>query len=134
MQKLKELAAQLKIHPKIQLGIKQAGGGVNSTGPHKVKFIEEPAVVMGRDHEGKPRKELRFLLQEGEATYRWNVPILNKESQPNYLVERLIDVEIGDERVLEMRRQGQRNYIDVRKTDEEPSDEPPDEEEVIEHD
>ncbi len=75
---------------------------------------------MGKDDEGKPRKEMRFVVDENGSTYRWNVPIYNKEGQPNYMLERLINVEVGDERILEMMRHGARNYIDVRMVDEMP--------------
>ena len=114
--------------PKLRLGVKLAKGGVSSTGPHSVKFVEEPIVILGKDHEGKQRKELKFIVEENGIRYRWNVPIMNKEgTQPNYLMERIMDISIGDERILEMMRQGARNYVDVRKPDEAP--EPPDDEE-----
>lgn len=117
----------LKIVPRLNLGSKLAEGGVKSTGPHTVKFLEEPVVVVGKDFiTSKERKELRFIVEENGVNYRWNVPILNKEGQPNYLVERLIDVEVGDERILEMVRKGTRNYIDIRKVDEAPEEPPVD--------
>lgn len=127
MQKVKDLADKLKIVPRLKLGVKLAGGGVKSTGPHHVKFLEEPMIIMGKDHEGKPREELKFLVEENGITYRWNVPIKSKDGQPSYMIERLMNIEVGDERTLEMSRQGARNYIDVRAADEAP-DEPPDEE------
>lgn len=129
MQKVKELAKALNILPKLRLGEKLPGGGVKPTGPHTVKFLSEPTVVMAKNHEGKPEKQLRFVVEEGGKQYRWNVPILNKEQQPHYLVEQLMDIEVGDERTLEMRKQGARNYIEIRKPGEEPRAELPDHEE-----
>ena len=126
MEKVKEVAKALNVIPKLRLGNKLAGGGVESTGAHRVKFIAEPTVVMGNDDQGKPRKELRFVVEENNIQYRWNVPILGKEGQPNYLIERLMHIDIGDERLLEMINARGRNYIDVRKVDEAP--EPPEEE------
>ncbi len=126
MEKVKEVAKALNVIPKLRLGNKLAGGGVESTGAHRVKFIAEPTVVMGNDDQGKPRKELRFVVEENNIQYRWNVPILGKEGQPNYLIERLMHIDIGDERLLEMIKARGRNYIDVRKVDEAP--EPPEEE------
>lgn len=113
MDKIRDVAQAIKLYPRIQLGKKILGGGVLSTGPHTVTFVEEPAVIMGKDHEGNPRKEFKFVLKEHGQLYRWNVPILNKEGQPNYLVERLLDVEVGDVRVLEMKKRGRNNYVDV---------------------
>lgn len=91
---------------------------------------------MGTDHEGKSRKELKYIIEENSAKYRWHVPILNKTGQPNYLVERLLDVEVGDERILEMKRQGARNYIEVRRVDEpsKPVSDDVEEEEVLDPD
>ena len=131
MEKLKEIAKQLNVLPKLQLGIKLKTGGVKSTGTHIVKFLSEPIIVMGKDDKGTPRKELKFTVEENGTKYRWNIPLLNKEGQPNYLLERLLNVEVNDVRELEMTRQGAKNYVDVRTIDEQP--EPPDEEEIIEH-
>ncbi len=122
--------------PKLRLGIKRPSGGVDSTGPHRVKFLTDATVVMGKDNEGKPRKEMRFEIMEsrsldqadyeGAHAYRWNVAIMDKSgTQPSYIIEKLMHLEIGDERILEMRQQGGKrgNYIDVRMIDEE--SEPP---------
>lgn len=108
----------------MRLGNKIEGGGVESTGPHGVVFVSEPTVVMGKDDQGKPRKEMRFVVEEKGIHYRWNVPIMNKEGQPSYLIEKLMNIEVGDKRVLEMSRQRGRNYIDVRGVDEKPPQEP----------
>lgn len=109
---------------------------MESTGPHTVKFIEEPIVVVGKNFEGEERKELRFILEENGELKRWNVPILNKQGQPNYLLERLLDVKVGDERILEMMRKGGRNHIDVRMVGEEPHEVHPseDDDEIADED
>lgn len=116
MQKVKEIAKAINLFPKLKLGEKLEKGGVKPTGPHRVKFLEEPVVVLITS-EGKSVKAFRFIVQENEQNYRWIVKILNKENQPNYLVERLMDIEVGEERILEMKKQGARNYIDIRKVD-----------------
>ncbi len=130
MKNLKLLAEQLNVLPKLRLGIKLEKGGVKSTGLHRVTFVEEPSTVMGRDDSGKPRKELKFIVEEGAIKYRWQIPILGKDGQPSYLIERLMNIEVGDERILEMSRHGAKNYIDVRPVDAAP--EVPDDEEVPE--
>lgn len=124
MEKLNEIAKALKLKPRLSLGVKIAGAGMKTTGPHTVTFTEEPIVVVGKDFEGKERKELKFIIKEDGEQKRWNVPILNKLGEPNYLLERLLDVKVGDIRILEMMRRGPRNYIDVRKVDEEPQEPP----------
>lgn len=127
MEKVRELARTLNILPRLQLGIKLDKGGIKTTGPHKVKFLQEPTIVMGKDFEGKPRKEMKFIVESEGVKYTWNVPILNKEGQPNYLIERLMNIEVNDERTLEMKKKGIRNYIDIREEDED--NEPPMEDE-----
>lgn len=114
MKNLQTLATQLNILPKLRLGIKLEGGGVQVTGPHQVKFLEEPVTIMGKDERGAPRKELKFVVEEKGIKYRWQIPILGKDGQPSYLIERLMGVEVGDERILEMKKQGIKNYIDIR--------------------
>lgn len=133
MKNLHVLAEQLKILPKLRLGIKLEGGGVQVTGPHQVKFLEEPTTIMGKDEKGQPRKELKFIVEEKGIKYRWHIPILGKDGQPSYLIERLMDIEVGDERILEMKKQGMKNYIDVRMPGEE-SELPEDDEPVIQLD
>lgn len=122
MLKVQEIAKAMNVVPKLRLGNQLTGGGVEPTGPHRVKFVAEPTVVQGKDDKGNLRKELKFIVEEKEIQYRWNVPILNKEGQPNYLIERLMNVEVGQERVLEMLRVRGRNYIDVRAVDGAPTD------------
>lgn len=87
---------------------------------------------MGKDEKGQPRKELRFIVEEKGVKYRWMVPILGKDGQPSYLIERLMDIDPGDKRILEMKKQGIKNYIDVRMPGEE--SEAPEEEAVIQLD
>lgn len=113
MEKIREIAKAIKLYPRIKLGEKSLGGATVGTGPHKVKFVEEPNVITGKDKKGNPRKELKFILQESGQLYRWQVPILNDEGQPHYLVERLMDIQVGEIRVLEMKKRGPRSYIDV---------------------
>jgi hypothetical protein len=115
--------------PKLKLGIKLAGGGVKSTGPHHVAFLLEPTVIVGKDDKNVPRKELRFEVEEAGIRYRWQAPIMGKDGQPSYLIEKLMHISVGEERILEMMRNGARNYIDVRTLDEAPDDPPDDEDE-----
>lgn len=104
----------MNILPKLRLGTKLEKGGVQSTGPHLVKFLEEPTTTMGKDEQGKPRKELKFIVEEKGIKMRWQIPVLGKDGQPSYLIERLMNIEIGDERILEMSKHGIKNFIDVR--------------------
>lgn len=118
MEKVKEVMTALGVLPKLRLGLKVKGGGVKSTGPHHVRFLSEPEGVTRKNFEGKPTKFLRFEVECEGIRYHWFVSVLNKEgSDANYLMERLSDIQIGDERILEMTKQGAKNYIDVREVD-----------------
>ena len=122
MKVLDQLGEKLKIVPKLKLGTKLEGGGVKSNGPIRVKFLEEPTLVQGQSFEGKPQEEVKFILEVDGIKCKWNVPVFNKDHEANYLIERLMGIEVGDERILEMVKKGMKNYIDVREVDEAPSD------------
>ena len=129
MENVRKVAEKLGVLPRLKLGIKIVKadgkpGGIKSTGPHIVNFLSEPKLVMGKDFEGKERQELQFEVEEHGFKLRWNVPIKDKNGNPSYLVERLMNVEVGDTRVLEMMKRGAINYVDIRMEDEAP-DEPP---------
>ena len=129
MKNLRALQEPMKIYPKLRLGIKLEKGGVKLTGPHKVKFLEEPVTVQGKDDKGQPRKELKFIVEENSIKYRWQIPLLGENGQAHYLLEKLMGVEVGDERILEMKKRGVRNYTDVIMVDEAPEE--PEDEEIV---
>jgi len=108
-----KVVKELKIVPRLRFGNKRAKGGVDSTGPHRVKFLEEPTIVMRANDKGKQVQNLRFILEEKGTRYCWFVPLLNKENQPSYLIERLIDINVGSERIIELMSFGGKNYYDV---------------------
>lgn len=112
--------AKLGVVPKLRLGnklLKADGkpGGIESTGPHLVKFLEEPQLIMGKNFEGKPRQEFKFIVEFNGQKYRWQFPLLDKQANPHYLLERTADIKVGETRVLEMMSRGAVKYIDIRK-------------------
>lgn len=118
MERLKEAAKALKMFPKLRLGEKLAGGGVKTTGPHRVKITAEPTTTMVNKG-GVPTKHFRFIVEENGQQYKWFVPVMNKDNtEGHYLIERLMDIQIGEEIILEMKKQGARNFIEVRRANE----------------
>lgn len=113
MEKIKEVMDALGVLPKLHLGLKTPKGIV-STGPHTVKFLAEPEGITGKDFQGKSAKLLRFEVEENGLRMHWRVNVLNKEGQANYLLERLLAIQPGDIRVLEMSKAGIKNFIDIR--------------------
>src|SRR3990172_8224726 len=129
MKNVKEAAKTLKLYPKLRLGEKLPGGGVKANGPHTVKITAEPTTTMINKN-GKMVKAFKFTVEENGQLYKWLVPLLNEEGEGHYLIERLQDIEVGEEIVLEMKKRGARNYIDITKPGEEDTeDEIPVEEE-----
>ena len=129
MKNVKEAAKTLKLYPKLRLGEKLPGGGVKANGPHTVKITAEPTTTMINKN-GKMVKAFKFTVEENGQLYKWLVPLLNEEGEGHYLIERLQDIEVGEEIVLEMKKRGARNYIDITKPGEEDAeDEIPVEEE-----
>lgn len=129
MENVKAAAKALKLYSKLQLGEKIPGGGVKSTGPHTVKITAEPTTTI-MDKGGKPVKAFKFIVEEAGVLHKWLVPLTNEQGEGHYLIERLQNIEIGEEIVLEMKKRGPKNYIDVTRPGEEEDDIelPPDEE------
>jgi hypothetical protein len=117
METVKKLADKMGVVPRLKLGTKIAGGGVESNGPHHVKFLAEPTLVKGKDFKGNEQEQMKFLVEESGVKFAWFVPIKGKEGQPSYLIQHLVDVEVNDERILEMKRHGAQNHIEVRQVD-----------------
>jgi hypothetical protein len=137
MEIIDKVAAKMSVVPKLKLGIRIVkpdgkSGGVKSTGSHTVKFLEEPKIIMGKSFEGKPRQEFKFIVEEKGERFRWMVPLTNKEGEPNYLIEKLLKLQVGDVLILEMKKSGANNYIDIHGENEE--SEVPDELPITDYD
>jgi len=135
MEKIREVMTSMGALPKLRLGEKLLKGGVKSYGPKTVKFLAEPVGVTKKIM-GKMEKMLRFEVEHEGSRFFWYVRVLNREGEPNYLLERLAEVKVGDERVLEMSKQGMINYVDVREVGEHAraADDDEGEEAVIQYD
>lgn len=116
------------MYPKLQLGERVPTGkndkngepayAIKPTGPQVVKITAEPTTTTIKKA-GVETKVFKFIVEKNGQKYKWYVPIMNKDgSEGHYLIERLMDVEVGEEITLEMKKQGARNYIDVRRAGE----------------
>ncbi|MCL4405208.1 MAG: hypothetical protein M1361_01140 [Patescibacteria group bacterium] len=116
--------------PKLRLGTQQPAkskdgkiyNAIVPNGPHRLKFLDEPVVIIANIN-GKPGKVLKFTVEENGQKFRWIVKILNAEGQPNYLLEHLEPVMVGEERIVEMKNKGARKFIEIRKVGEESASE-----------
>lgn len=114
MKNSKLLMVQAGVLPKLKLGVKQAKGGVKSTGSHKVKILEDK-IVKGLDAQtGKEIDYVEYILEENGEKKFYRTKVKNKEGKLNYLVQHLSEVKEGEEVFMEMKKQGMKNYIEVR--------------------
>lgn len=110
----KKLMDKAGILPKLRLGVKVEGSGVESTGPHKVVVAGE-RLERGIDRDtGKEIEVMRYEFDCDDGERReYEVPVKDKGGKLHYLVQRFAEVNVGDMVTLEMKRQGARNYIQV---------------------
>ena len=111
----REILLKAGLYPKLRLGIKGARG-VTATGPHALKFIEDK-IIQKLDPEGKPTHYVRYIFEENGERKQYDARMRAKDgSDPHYFVQAMADVEEGEEVVLEMKKAGVKNYIEVTRT------------------
>jgi hypothetical protein len=141
MQTSREIMTKAGLYPKLRLGIK-SGRGVTPTGQHKVKIIEDK-VIKKLNVDGVDEFFVRYIFEEDGQRKQYDCHMKAKAgNDPHYLVQALAEVEPGEELILEMKKAGVKNYIEVTRVglnstervevDEEAGEVPPDEEPDIE--
>lgn len=107
-----------EIYPKLRLGIKQPKGGVVSTGPQTVKLVKE-FIRKGMDRESGQVIDVYKIVVEHEGILKeYRMPVKAKETgELHYLVQRMAKVAEGETVILEMKKQGPKNYIEVLRED-----------------
>lgn len=98
--------------PRLRLGNK-TDKGVVPTGPHRVKFIIDKEAKGTDPITGKERDEVAYLVEENGEKKSYRVPKFNKSGEIHYLVVRLAEVKEGEEVILEMKRSGIKNFVEV---------------------
>lgn len=107
-----EILKKANIMPRLRLGTK-TDKGVQSTGPHRVKFLQDKEAKGTDPITGKEREEVAYLVEEDGVKRSYRVPKYNKKGEINYLVIRLAEVGEGEEVILEMKRSGIKNFVEV---------------------
>lgn len=111
-----------EIYPRLKLGERKVGTSgkesVHSTGPHTVRVLKDK-IGLARDREtGTIIEVVKYVLEEGGVKKEYKCPLKNKETKElHYLVQIFSKVAEGEEVVLEMKKAGPRNYVEVRHTD-----------------
>lgn len=112
MKTSQELLKQAGIQPKLRLGNKTPHGVV-SNGPHRVKMLADKVVKGTHPKTGKEIDYVRYLVEENGETKTYQTKQLNDKGELSYLVQRLAEIKEGAEVILEMKKQGVKNYIEV---------------------
>lgn len=79
----------------------------------------EDKVVKGIDREtGKVIDVVRYILEEDGEQKQYTVPVKARDTGDlHYLVQRLAEVKEGETIVLEMKKRGIKNYVEVSSVD-----------------
>jgi hypothetical protein len=112
MQTSREIMTKAGLLPKLRLGVRQ-GGRVSPTGPHKVKIVEDK-MIKKLNADGQEEYFVRYIFEEEGVRKQYDCHMKAKVgNDPHYLVQALSEVEPGEELVLEMKKAGVKNYIEV---------------------
>lgn len=120
----KQAMKQANLLPKLQLGTQIIGNdgkpkGVQVTGKHHVKLIEEKA-INGKEFEtGTPIPMMRYIFEENGEQKQYDARMKDKKTgELHYFVQRMAEINEGDELILEMVKRGMKNVILVTKVGE----------------
>lgn len=108
-----ELLKKAGIIPKLRLGIKQTKGGVQLTGPHKVKILEDKIIRKPHPQTGKETEYVRYIVEENGEKKMYDTKLKDDAGQLSYLVQRLAEIKEGSEIIMEMEKQGIKNYVKI---------------------
>jgi hypothetical protein len=116
MKTSREVLLKSGLYPKLRLG-ERRGRAVVSTGPHKVKILEDK-VIRKLNPEGVEEYYVRYIFEENGEKKQYDCHMKAKVgSDPHYLVQALSDVHEGEELILEMKKAGVKSYIEVTRTE-----------------
>ena len=113
MENSKKLLENAGIVPKLRLGVQKPGGGVLTTGPHRVKIISDRIISEMNIETGKEEPTMVYTVEENGVTMEYHRKVKNKKGELDYLIQRLAELKPGSEVILEMARRGARNHIVV---------------------
>lgn len=134
MKNSKELLNKAGILPKLHLGSKLPGGGVKPTGPHRVIVLEDKIIRMVDPATGKDIEWVQYQVSENGEKKVYNTKLKDKNGGLSYLVQRFAEINEGDEVILEMKKQGAKNYIEISPVGQSVSTETEEDEEEIDLD
>ena len=110
------LVQKANIIPSLKLATKKDKGGVEGTGSHKVKILEDK-VVEGKDFNRNMIHMVRYTLEENGVKKKYDTAVKGDNGELSYLVQKLAEIPEGTEIVLEYVQKGLRGFIDVRQAE-----------------
>lgn len=113
MKTSKEIVSKSGLLPKLQLGIKTAKG-VQSTGIHTVKVVEDKLVRKPIREEGDDGIYVRYIFEENGQKKQYDTRMKQKGGgDPSYFVQAMAEVQPGEELTLEMKKSAGKNYVEI---------------------
>src|SRR5438105_2713642 len=100
--KVKEREEYLRLAPKNEQGVPTPNG------PHKLTLVSDK---VGTNNLGE--QQLQVSVTEKGIPKLWTIPLKDKEGNLHYLVQTLATYEPGDEIIVEMKKNGAKNYVEV---------------------
>lgn len=91
-------------------------GGVQSTGQHKVKILEDKLISKPDPTTGKEIEWVRYFVEENGEKKVYDTKLKDKAGGLSYLVQRFAEIGEGAEVILEMKKQGIKNYVEITPT------------------
>jgi hypothetical protein len=114
----KSLMASMGIRQKLKLYRKLPKGGTVATGKHIVRFKADKEIT-GKEYkldDGTMKKDyVRYLFEENGEEKIYNAKKFGKDGSLHYFIQHFADIEMGDEVILEGKKSGMINYIDISK-------------------
>lgn len=116
---LKKAAEKMGIVPRLQLAVQKTDEkgkvlGVESTGPHRLKILADAELTEGSDPmTGRKRQEFHLPVEERGTKKLWVLPLYDRDGKENYKIAKLMDLNIGDEIIVEVRKRGAKNYTSI---------------------
>lgn len=112
MKTSQELLKKAGILPRLHLGTKTEKG-VKPMGAKRVKLIEDKIIKKVDARTAKEIEYVRYILEEGGEQKYYDTKLRGMDGKLSYLVQRLAEVKEGKEVIMEMKKQGMKNYIEV---------------------
>lgn len=107
----KKILNEHGVRSRLRLGSKTPKGVV-STGQHKVVLVSDEKIKK-LDYLGNQKEYVRYTLKEGNELKYYDVPLYNSNKEIHYLIQRLAELNEGQEIIIELKNKNARNYVEI---------------------